>query len=239
LSSAFSRWRSTRGAGKDQEYVSAADRGLFHDGLPPAAGEGEELAPLLIAELRRGRLLRGDVDRVAASEDLVLLAGRHGIEDPVDAGSAAGWRVGGNSAHFDPHVSNYVELTEFGEAPMRRTVTALITSGMLLGGLSVPAQAAEDRIDMPRKQAVEALLEKADSEIARANLMKEDKRWKVSSKEFKEARAKARKAQAKSGQTNKNLKKVQKFTRQAVEHGKAYRTENVEVISLLDGDVER
>ncbi len=60
----------------------------------------------------------------------------------------------------------------------------------------------------------------------------------MSAQEFKEARAKTRKARAKSGQKKRNLKKIQKFARQAAENGKSYRTEEVEVISLLDGDVE-
>ncbi|MEI7033120.1 hypothetical protein [Streptomyces pratensis] len=115
-------------------------------------------------------------------------------------------------------------------------MAAIITSGVLLGGFSLPAQAAEGQNDTSRSEAVKALLEKTDSKIARAGLTKEDRTWRVSSKEFEEARAKTRNVRAKS--RAKVSKEVREFVQEAADRGHSYRTEDVEVIPLLDGEVE-
>ncbi|MER7700351.1 MULTISPECIES: hypothetical protein [unclassified Streptomyces] len=126
---------------------------------------------------------------------------------------------------------------------MRRAAATLIAAGVILGGLSVPVQAAEQQDTKglsrsERAKTVEERLSKTDNKVVRASLKKERKEWKVSSEEFKEARSKARNTRARSGLTGSRLKQVQDFTRQAAERGNTYRTEEVEVIPLLDGDVE-
>lgn len=121
---------------------------------------------------------------------------------------------------------------------MRRIAATLIATGALLGGMSVPAQAAGESDKISRSELVKERLAKTDNKVVRASLMKERKAWSVSSKEFSEARSKARNTRAKNGLNKKNLKDIQEFTRQAAEQGNTYRTEDVEVIPLLDGDVE-
>ncbi len=125
---------------------------------------------------------------------------------------------------------------------MRRAISTLIATGAVLGGLSFPVQAAEQKDAKPlsqseRTEKLEARLAKTDNKVVRASLKKERKEWKISSKEFNEARSKARNTRTK-GLTDSNKKKVQDFTRQAAEHGNTYRIDDVEVIPLLGGDVE-
>ncbi|MFD4019037.1 hypothetical protein [Streptomyces sindenensis] len=125
---------------------------------------------------------------------------------------------------------------------MRRAISTLIATGAVLGGLSFPVQAAEQKDAKPLSQSdrtdkVEARLAKTDNKVVRASLKKERKEWKISSKEFNEARSKARNTRTK-GLTDSNKKKIQDFTRQAAEHGNTYRIDDVEVIPLLGGDVE-
>ncbi|WP_143688529.1 hypothetical protein [Streptomyces barkulensis] len=126
---------------------------------------------------------------------------------------------------------------------MRRSAAILIAAGVALGGLALPAQAAgqQDAQKLSKSERAAKAAERlarTDNKVVRASLKKENKEWKVSSKEFKEARAKARNVRARSGLTGEDLKKVQEFTRQAAERGNTYRSEEVEVIPLLDGDVE-
>ncbi len=125
---------------------------------------------------------------------------------------------------------------------MRRTMATLVAAGAELGGLSFPAQAAEQQDAKPlsqneRKEKVEARLAKTDNKVVRASLKKQRKEWKITSKEFNEARSAARHTRTK-GLTESNENKIQDFTRQAAEHGNTYRIDDVEVIPLLDGNVE-
>lgn len=94
---------------------------------------------------------------------------------------------------------------------MRRTMATLVAAGAVLGGLSFPVQAAEQQDTKPlsqneRKEKVEARLAKTDNKVVRASLKKERKKWKITSKEFNEARSTARNARTK-GLTESSKKK--------------------------------
>lgn len=101
-----------------------------------------------------------------------------------------------------------------------------MAAGILAAGVAPVAHAADGPKEIPR------------GKIATTVVTKGQGKWSVSSDDFAKGRQKAREDRAAKKETRSAAGKRAQFLSKAAERGDIYRSEDIDVVTLLDGEVE-